>query len=52
MRGSVDRSKLKNGGEMVLDDEISKNVASYDVTITWRYPGESQKYSNVYGLNQ
>jgi len=38
--------------EMVLGDEISKNVASYDVTITWRYPGESEKYSNVYGLNQ
>jgi hypothetical protein len=38
--------------EMVLSDEISKNVASYDVTITWRYPGQNEKYSNVYGLNQ
>jgi hypothetical protein len=38
--------------EMFLDDDISNNIASYDVTITWRYPGESEKYSNVYGLNQ
>ncbi len=38
--------------EMLLDENISKNIASYDVTITWRYPGESEKYYNVYGLNQ
>jgi hypothetical protein len=38
--------------EMLLDENISKNIASYDVTITWRYPGESEKHSNVYGLNQ
>jgi hypothetical protein len=38
--------------EMIIGDEISKNLASYDVTITWRYPGQSEKYSNVYGLNQ
>jgi hypothetical protein len=38
--------------EMLLDENISKNIASYDVTITWRYPGESEKHSNVYGSNQ
>lgn len=35
--------------EMFLDEEISNNIASYDVTITWRYPGESEINSNVYG---
>ena len=49
---STIKSNLTAPFEMVLGDEISKNIASYDVTITWRYPGESQKYSNVYGLNQ
>ena len=49
---STIKSKMTAPFEMVLGDEISKNVASYDVTITWRYPGESEKYSNVYGLNQ
>ena len=49
---STIRSNMTAPFEMVLGDEISKNVASYDVTITWRYPGESEKYSNVYGLNQ
>ena len=38
--------------EMSLGDDISNNIASYDVTITWRYPGESEKYSNIYGLNR
>lgn len=49
---STIKSNMTAPFEMVLGDEISKNVASYDVTITWRYPGESEKYSNVYGLNQ
>jgi len=49
---STIRSNMTAPFEMVLGDEISKNVASYDVTITWRYPGQSEKYSNVYGLNQ
>ena len=49
---STIKSNMTAPFEMVLGDEISKNIASYDVTITWRYPGESQKYSNVYGLNQ
>ena len=49
---STIKSNMTAPFEMVLGDEISKNIASYDVTITWRYPGESKKYSNVYGLNQ
>ena len=49
---STIKSNMTAPFEMVLADEISKNVASYDVTITWRYHGESEKYSNVYGLNQ
>ena len=36
--------------EMILEDDIySNNITSYDVTITWRFPGESERYSNVYG---
>jgi regulatory protein YycI of two-component signal transduction system YycFG len=37
--------------EMILGDDISStnNITSYDVTITWRFPGESERYSNVYG---
>ena len=49
---STIKSNMTAPFEMVLGDEISKNLASYDVTITWRYLGESEKYSNVYGLNQ
>ena len=49
---STIKSNMTAPFEMVLGDEISKNVASYDVTITWRYPGQSEKNSNVYGLNQ
>ena len=46
------RSNMTASFEMSFDDDISNNIASYDVTITWRYPGESKKYSNIYGLNQ
>jgi hypothetical protein len=46
------RSNMTASFEMSFDDDISNNIASYDVTITWRYPGESEKYSNIYGLNQ
>jgi hypothetical protein len=36
--------------EMSLNDNFpSDNITSYDVTISWRYPGESERYSNVYG---
>ncbi len=49
---STIKSNMTAPFEMVLGDEISKNIASYDVTITWRYPGQSEKYSNIYGLNQ
>jgi len=49
---STIKSNMTAPFEMVLGDEISNNVASYDVTITWRYPGQSEKNSNVYGLNQ
>jgi ATP-dependent 26S proteasome regulatory subunit len=36
--------------EMILGNDISSdNITSYDVTITWRFPGESERYSNVYG---
>ena len=36
--------------EMILGNDISSNsINSYDVTITWRFPGESERYSNVYG---
>jgi hypothetical protein len=42
------KSNMTAPFEMFLDDDISNNIASYDVTITWRYPGESEKYSNIY----
>jgi len=45
------RSNMTASFEMFLDDYISNNIASNDVTITWRYPGESERYSNVCGLN-
>jgi hypothetical protein len=35
--------------EMILGDDLFSNITSYDVTITWRFPGESERYSNVYG---
>jgi hypothetical protein len=35
--------------EMMLNEDISRNITSYDVTITWRFPSESERYSNVYG---
>jgi hypothetical protein len=36
--------------DMSLNNEISpNNISSYDVTIMWRFPGESERYSNVYG---
>lgn len=36
--------------EMILNDNIpSNNITSYDVTITWRFSGESERYSNIYG---
>lgn len=36
--------------EMMLTDNVpSNNITSYDVTISWRSPGESERYSNVYG---
>ena len=35
--------------EMILNDNAPNNVTSYDVTISWRFPGESERYSNVYG---
>jgi hypothetical protein len=46
------KSNMTARFEIFLENNISTNIASYDVTITWRYPGESEKYSNVYGLNQ
>jgi hypothetical protein len=46
------RSNMTASFEMSFDEDISSSIASYDVTITWRYPGESEKYSNIYGLNQ
>ena len=36
--------------EMMITDNVpSNNITSYDVTISWRFPGESERYSNVYG---
>ena len=35
--------------EMILNGDTPNNVTSYDVTISWRFPGESERYSNVYG---
>ena len=46
------RSNMTASFEIFFDYDIPNNIASYDVTITWRYPGESEKYSNIYGLNQ
>lgn len=46
------RSNMTASFEMFLDDHISNNLGSYDVTITWRYPGESEIHSKIYGLNQ
>jgi len=36
--------------EMILNNNIpSDNKTSYDVTVTWRFTGKSERYSNVYG---
>jgi allantoicase len=36
--------------EMSLNDNFpSNNITSYDVTISWRFSGESERYSNIYG---
>jgi hypothetical protein len=36
--------------EMSLNYDTSfNNITSYDVTISWRFPGESERYSNIYG---
>jgi hypothetical protein len=35
--------------EMILNDNTPNNITSYDVTISWRFAGESERYSNVYG---
>ena len=44
------KSNMTASFEMILKDNIpSNNIASYDVTISWRFPGESERYSNVYG---
>jgi hypothetical protein len=43
------KSNMTASFEMNLDNGISRNITSYDVTITWRFPGESERYSNVYG---
>ena len=43
------KSNMTASFEMNLNDDVSNNITSYDVTITWRFPGESERYSNVYG---
>ena len=35
--------------QMLLNEDIFSNMTSYDVAIIWRFPGESERYSNVYG---
>ncbi len=35
--------------EMILGNDLPSNITSYDVTITWRFPGESERYFNAYG---
>ena len=35
--------------EMILGDNISSNnITSYNLSIPWRFPGESEIYSNAY----
>src|SRR5919107_6189961 len=43
------RSNMTASFEMFFDDDIYKNIESYDVKITWQYPGKSKKYYNIYG---
>jgi hypothetical protein len=43
------KSNMTASFEMSLNDDVSNNITSYDVTVTWRFPGESERYSNVYG---
>jgi hypothetical protein len=43
------KSNMTASFEMMLNEDIFSNITSYDVTITWRFPGESERYSNVYG---
>jgi hypothetical protein len=43
---------MKAPFEISLDEDIANEIGSYDVTITWRHPGESTEYSNVYELSQ
>jgi hypothetical protein len=43
------KSNMTASFEMSLNGDVSNNITSYDVTITWRFPGESERYSNLYG---
>ena len=38
--------------EMFLDDDVANELSAYDVTLTWRHPGETEEYSNIYELSQ
>lgn len=46
------KSNMTAAFHMFLESDIFSKIISYDVTIIWRYLGESQKYSNIYAVNQ
>jgi hypothetical protein len=43
------KSNMTAPFEIILENDLASHITSYDVTITWRYPGQSEKNSNVYG---
>ena len=46
------RPSMKAPFEMFLDEDVANELRAYDVTLTWRHPGETEKYSNIYELSQ
>jgi hypothetical protein len=46
------KPSMKAPFEMYLDEDIANYIGSYDVTITWQHPGETEEYSNIYELSQ
>lgn len=39
---------MKAPFEMYLDDDVGSQAESYDVTLTWQLPGNTNQYSNVF----
>ena len=46
------KPNMKAPFEMFLDDDVAKDLSFYDITLTWRHPGETEEYSHIYELSQ